>query len=881
MKRRTVIVEGPVAFAQRRWQAACHSECGVQIYTLALLAARLAGGFHRPALSADLEPCIKQALDAGGFVDIEKMRQLPGMTRSTARTLIDLWSKDVSLRDLSSSNGRLSDLALIERRVLTALPPGVLPPRELRDAAMQRLHHAPAILGEVELDRLSRVPPVWRPLLEALHEVIELRWMGHSAATEPWFPGLLLPDTDAVGASPIEVASCADSSAEVVESLRWARELIASGRARPEEIAICSTSTERWDEYFVTLVDSSALPIHFSNGRPALSTWDGQACAALVDVLLNGLSQDRIRRLLRYSAGRCAALEDLPPNAMKGLHRAAGLFELSQWQRALADAIAKDADRIDPAPVLLPSLELLARGMSAARRAGELLLGGPARSMWFRALSAAPAEALAFTLETLKVPDAMDSCSSIVWSPAAHLLGAPRPYLRLLGLNSNQWPRRDSEDPLLPTHLLIRPFADEESVTHRDRRAFELLISKAFRVCVISFSQRDAQGRPLSPSPLIQGYPVRVHTRGRIPEHAFSESDRLMARPKEAILSHPLVGGLNCWKAWRTEGATAHDGVVRPDHPVIRQAMTRVQSATSLRLLLRDPLAFIWRYALGWHSTVEEEEPLSLDDRVFGELVHELLRRAVRSLEPQPGYANASKIDLRSALDLAVDEVRAQWPLIRAIPPKILWEHTLMEADRLAIKALTFEQTVSANTRCWTEVPFGEPDAAGEWPWNPTDAVIIPGTGIGVRGSIDRLDLRWDGHAVRVSDYKTGCEPAHAEKIVLAGGSEVQRVIYAITARALLPHVPQVAARLVFLGGEEASAHRLADIEEAIATISARLRDAQILLQEGKAVPHIRDRTDDAEFRLALPADIETYIETKRSTFRKHFGELLNFWRSA
>ena len=870
-----------MAYAQRRWQAARRSESGVQIYTLALLAARLAGGFHRPAFSADLEPCIKQALDAGGFIDIEQMRQLPGMTRSTARTLADLWSKDVSLSDLSSGNARTADLALIERRVLTALPLGVLPPRELREAAIRRIHHAPAILGEVELDRLSHVPPVWRPLLEALHAFIELRWIGPSAATVPWFRGSVLPDADAAEAAPMEVVSCADPSAEVVESLRWARELIASGRARPEEISICSTSTERWDQYLVTLVDSSDLPIHFSNGRPALSSWDGQACAALVDVLLNGVSQDRIRRLLRYSAGRCEALRELPPHAMKGLHSAAGLFEFVQWPRALADATASDPDRTDPAPVLLPVLELLAQGISVAVRAGELLLSGSARSMWFRALSAAPAEALAFTLETLKVPDSTDSCSSIVWSPAAHLLAAPRPYLRLLGLNSGQWPRRDSEDPLLPTHLLIRPFAAEESVTFRDRRAFALLVSKASHACVVSLSQRDAQGRPLAPTPLIQGYPVRVLTRGRIPEHAFSESDRLMARPREAVRSPQLVGALACWKAWRTEGATGHDGVVRADHPVIRQATMRVQSATSLRLLLRDPLAFTWRYALGWRSTVEEEEPLSLDDRVFGELVHELLRRAVRSLEPHPGYANASRIELRSALDKAVEDVRTQWPLVKAIPPKILWEHTLMEGDRLAHKALSFEQAVSANTRCWTEVPFGEPEAAGDWPWDPKDAVTIPGTAIGVRGSIDRLDLRWDANAVRVSDYKTGCEPANAEKIVLAGGSEVQRVIYAIAARALLPHVPQVAARLVFLGGEEASAFRLVDINEAMATISARVLDAQNLLLEGRAVPHIRDRTDDEEFRLALPADIETYIETKRVTFRKHFGELLSFWRSA
>jgi len=33
--------------------------------------------------------------------------------------------------------------------------------------------------------------------------------------------------------------------------------------------------------------------------------------------------------------------------------------------------------------------------------------------------------------------------------------------------------------------------------------------------------------------------------------------------------------------------------------------------------MLRDPLAFIWRYALGWRSTVEDDQPLSLDVRTL------------------------------------------------------------------------------------------------------------------------------------------------------------------------------------------------------------------------------------------------------------------------
>src|SRR5437773_1537419 len=77
--------------------------------------------------------------------------------------------------------------------------------------------------------------------------------------------------------------------AEVVESLRWARELIASGRAGPDDIAITSPSTREWDDHFLALSESAGLPVHFSHGVPALSTQEGQVCAALADVLVNGL----------------------------------------------------------------------------------------------------------------------------------------------------------------------------------------------------------------------------------------------------------------------------------------------------------------------------------------------------------------------------------------------------------------------------------------------------------------------------------------------------------------------------------------------------------------------------------------------------------------
>ena len=125
----------------------------------------------------------------------------------------------------------------------------------------------------------------------------------------PGSPASLPPIRGLAPASP-EIVSCASPRAEAVEALRWIRELIASGRARPDEIAVCATATEDWDDHMLVLAADAGLPLHFSHGVPALASREGQVCAALADVLLNGLSQDRVRRLFGHAAGRSRGLDD-------------------------------------------------------------------------------------------------------------------------------------------------------------------------------------------------------------------------------------------------------------------------------------------------------------------------------------------------------------------------------------------------------------------------------------------------------------------------------------------------------------------------------------------------------------------------------------------
>lgn len=147
-----------------------------------------------------------------------------------------------------------------------------------------------------------------------------------------------------------------------------------------------------------------------------------------------------------------------------------------------------------------------------------------------------------------------------------------------------------------------------------------------------------------------------------------------------------------------------------------------------------------------------------------------------------------------------------------------------------------------------------------------------------IRGSIDRLDRTGDGRAVRVSDYKTGAGPRRADEIVLGRGAELQRVIYAIATRQLLPDNPRVIARLVFLGDEEPKPYRLPDVDQAIAELAAHVTAAIALLRQGIALPGPDAQEEHNDFRIALPASSTTYLQIKNAPFTRAFGEFARIW---
>ena len=876
--RSTVVVDGPLALRSERAAAARTGAIGREILTLPLVAARLAGGFTTPAGTDILYPAIQAALAAGGFEDIGGVASLPGMPRAVLHSLDAAWRADIDLSSLPQDIRRFADLHLIEMRIQERLPVSRMLPRDLRTAALKRVSLAKSLLGPVTLAGIVDIDAIWRPLLNEIAHFTELSWDLPAQTEHAWFHGIVRPRTSA-GPAKVSAESSADPKSEVVEALRWVRQLLSSGQVKAADVAIAATSTEDCDDHFLAYAASAALPLHFSHGIPALSTPDGQACAALADIMTSGLSQERVWRLIRRLPAQPFA-KAVPEDWYLAIPRDAGLKTHDQWRQAFAAARPHRAAGDRAERILLPMLKLLARGADGSREAGQLLLSGASLAMWDEALRSAPPHAISLSLQALRVTDGRDPANSVVWGPASHLAASPRPFTRLLGLTSRSWPRSENDDPLFPDHLLKRRTLHPVTTAERDRLNFDVIRAGTREVLVLSRPERSAKGSILSPSSLWPAGTI-AHKRDRIPVHAFSEADRLLARAQDAgQLQHVRQSQL-CWRNWqRASTLTAHDGLITATHPAIEAALARTQSTTSLQRLLRDPLGFVWRYALGWRSIRLEPEPLQLDALAFGELVHELISGAITRLEPTPGFARASADEIDAAIEAASATILSSWPLQRSVPPAILWHHTVKEASRRTSKGLGADDPTRADTRSWSEVPFGRSERdLGDFPWDTTITIPIEQAGLVYGGRIDRLDIRATGDGAQITDYKSVKPPPKNQRIALGQGRELQRVLYAMTVRTLLPEIRTVVARLIYLADEPAKFELRGDeLDGAITEATTYLVAAVGILRSGRLAPRWEQDGLYDDMRLALPADRESYLRRKASDFRSANQPLNRLW---
>lgn len=874
MQRQTVIVSGLLAYRMQRAAAARANAIGLEILMLPQLAARLCGGFVEMAPSEVLFPLIRAALAERGFSKFNDIAGLPGMPRAVMEALRKIWNADRDLKFLAERGEELADLKRIETEIRRQLPAAWLLPTDLRDRAVARAGKAPKLLGSIVLDGIVDIEPLWRPLINALAPHVE--WRTSGKVDRKWFPGHLIEHP----LSPPEfrrVEAVADHRSEVIEALRWARELMSTGTVSASDIAIASTSLDDYDEHMLLLRREASLPIHFAGGIPALSTAAGQTCAALADILLRGLSQDRVRRLL-LGLPKAGALKLLPADWSRGIRPAASLNNLVQWETTLSRTRERRADGDLAERVLLPILRRLDKGIGEALELGELLLGADAKGIWKDALRASPAEALAMSLQHLRVADENDAANSVVWCSADQLAASPRPAARLIGLSVRSWPRTGGDDPLVPHDVVSRRELQPRSVTEIDRTSFDIITGHA-RHLALSRSRRSVRGGLQAASPLWPKEDEVELARMRVPIHCFSASDRLLSRPADALANPRVSRSRASWRAALSSELNPFDGLVPPNHPIILQALDQPLSSTALRLLLRDPQAFMWHRGLGWQPREFARRPLVLNATSFGELVHELIATSVRHLDRLGGVQKTSTGEREQVVRDAAAAIEASWPLERAVPPATLWASTIGKAVDLTLHALKLDEDLPHSLDTWTELNFGGPPNPAGAPWPEELDVVLDGTGVRVVGRIDRLDLAKSGSVARITDYKTSKPELSPDDLVMDGGRELQRVLYAIAIRTLA-RPGRVVARLLYLGTPITTRPLESErLDNAIADLSAFVTAATTALRSGFAIagPDAFDKY--STYRLARPADLQGYLADKGAALAVASAPLED-WRS-
>jgi len=864
----------------RRLAAARDGRHGLQVMSFEQAAVRLAGGFARPIDDESLRAAIQAALPTTPMGELESIKSLPGMIDAAADTLYKAWRAGIDLAVRSADHPRLDAIARLETAVLDQLPPGMMRPVDIVAAATSRIAHAPAVIGPMEIVGLTELSPCWRPLLKALTAHIPVQWTAGPRTVPAWLEGTGVSVSRAPAESPpLGAVSAATAYHEAIEAMRWVRSLLASGVA-PSEIAIATASPADYDDHFLALRADANIDLHFVHGVRTVTAREGQAAAALADIVVRGLSQSRLRRLAALCRDS-APFEALPEGWLRVLPADAPLSTSSAWNRLLTRLKPEDwPDGADHAPALRAAAELLAKGPGAALEIGEAFLKGRALSIWRKALLSGPAASIDATLETLKQDDGLEACVSVAWMPASALAASPRRFVRLLGLNSSRWPRGIAEDRLIPDHIIPTAKLDPLPVSLADRRDFETILATTSGEVVLSRARRDSDGRLLGRSPLLAGHGEETYLRrNAVPGHAFSETDRLMARPQEFAADPQAVSAQSCWRDWRRTEITAHDGLIRADHPLVLAILDRTQSASSLRRLLRNPLSFVWVYAFGWRVPQSSAEPLVLDALGVGDLVHMVLDRALRDLEGAGGLASANAVAIEAAVRRAAESVAADWESERPIPPAVIWGRTLDDARLMAGRALSYGDDLLPDARSYGEVPFGgsEPKSDAEMPWDPGVPVTIPDTGFDIAGYIDRLDISGDGKRALVRDYKTGRAPRG--DIRLNGGRELQRCLYAFAVKALLGDDVTISASLLY--PREPVDLQLDDPEAVLAEITGFLRAARISFAGGAALPGPDTGGDYDDLAFALPANASaTYCKRKLPAATERLGEVARVWEA-
>jgi len=414
------------------------------------------------------------------------------------------------------------------------------------------------------------------------------------------------------------------------------------------------------------------------------------------------------------------------------------------------------------------------------------------------------------------------------------------------GLAERMFPQKPHEDPMLLDDELRVPLAAglpvQEDRGRMERLLLRLAVGAPTERLWLSYPRIEiAESRPRVPS--FYALDIMRAITGRIPHHeelqerAVTEGGAMLAWPspaeptsaiddlehdlsvlRELLLSenpakvrghaHYLLQLNDALKRsvtarWaRARSAwTAFDGITRLTGMTMPMLATqrlgaRPYSLSALQKFSSCPYQFLLA-AIYRLEPAEEPEPLQkLDPLTRGALFHEVQAEFFRDLH-QAGRLPVREADVHDALvrlDAIVTRVAAKYHEQLAPAIERVWKDEIADIARdLRVWARRLPDAGEWIPE-YFEFSFGLHDD-GRDPRSVPDPVLIDSRFL-LRGSVDLIERRKDGSALRITDHKTGRNRT-TWKTIVGGGATLQPVLYSVAVEQALA-VPVTSGRLFY-----------------------------------------------------------------------------------